>query len=470
LHLIKHILFLFLGALFCVSCNQTSENSCGTAWLGGEVVNPKKDYVIIRQSRSIIDTVALDENNFFFYHFETLDPGMYSFSHNEYQTLFIEPGDSIMLRVNTLEFDESLSYTGKGAAKNNFMMELFLLNEKENELMPSLQLLSPKEFEFKMDSFASGRRNLYNTFVAKKDPSKGFKTIANAAIDYDIYSKKELYISTNLRKKVYNENVDIPADFYNFRSKIDLGNEKLKSYYPYYRYLGFYLDNLAYEVYKDEQPFDRNSHVHNYHKIILFDSMITNEYLKNNLIRTITTRYFLNAENEKNANQMLAHFLEHNSNEEDHKEVSKFAEATMKLMPGHIIPNVMLLTSDNTVKDLHNTLNRPTVIYFWSNKSISHYKNIHTRASELKNKYPEFGFVGINIDTHFKKWLKAIQVSGYNELTEYQFENFNDAEHKLLIDSVNKAMIVDTDGVILNGNTNIFDVNIESQLLGFLNQ
>lgn len=470
MHLIKHILLLFVGGLFCVACNQSSENSCGSAWIGGEVVNPKKDYVIIWQSRKTIDTVALDENNFFLYHFEHLEPGMYFFSHNEYQALYIEPGDSIMLRVNTMEFDESLSYTGKGASKNNFMMELFLLNEKENELMPSLQLLSPKEFEFKMDSFAAGRRNLYDLFASKKDPSEGFKIIADAAINYDIYTKKELYISTNLRKKVYNENVEIPEEFYSFRKNIDLGNAKLRSYYPYYRYLRYYMDNLAYEAYKDEAPFERNSFIHNYHKMILFDSLITDDYLKNNLIRTSATRYFLNAKNEENSKKMLAHFLKLNTSEEDHEEVSKFAEATMTLMPGHTIPNVMLLTSDNTVKDLHSTLNRPTVFYFWSNKSISHYKNIHTRANDLRNKYPEYGFVGINIDAHFKKWLKVIQNSGYNELTEYQFENFDDAEQKLIIDTVNKAIIVDGDGVILNGNTNIFDVTIESQLLGFLNQ
>lgn len=369
-----------------------------------------------------------------------------------------------------MEFDESLSYSGKGASKNNFMMELFLLNEKENELMPSLQLLSPKEFEFKMDSFAAGRRSLYNEFASKKNPSEGFKVIANAAIDYDIYSKKELYISTNLRKKVYNESVEIPEDFYNFRKNIDLGNAKLRSYYPYYRYIRYYMDNLAYEAYKDEASFDRNSFTHNYNKIILFDSLVTNDYLKNSLIRTSATRYFLHAKNEANGQKMLSHFLQLNTNDEDHREVTKFAEATMKLMPGHTIPNVMLLTSDNTVKDLHSTLNSPTVFYFWSNKSISHYKNIHTRANDLRNKYPEYGFVGINIDAHFKKWLKVIQNSGYNELTEYQFENFKDAEQKLIIDTVNKAMIVDGDGVILNGNTNIFDMTIESQLLGFLNQ
>jgi len=470
LHLIKQILLLFFGCLFCVSCDQTSKDGCGNAWIGGEVVNPKRDYVILSKSRDIIDTVFLNDKNFFIYQMEQVDPGIYFFSHNEYQALFIEPGDSIMLRVNTLEFDESLSFTGKGADKNNFMMEMFLLNEQENELMPKFNLLSPSEFEMKMDSFEMNRKEIYEHFMTKKAPSDRFKVIANAATDYAIYSKKELYISANARKKIYNENVEIPDDFYNFRNKVDLGNEQLRSYYPYYRYLGYYMDNLAFESYKDRASYDRTSFLHNYHKSSLIDSLVTNEYLKNNLLRTTAHRYFLHAGTETEGKAMLAHFLKLSTNPDDHKKISEFANATIKLTPGHTIPNVMLLTTDNTVKDLHSVFNQPTVLYFWSNQSIKHYKNIHTRASELRSKYPEYDFVGINIDTHFKKWLKVIKNSGYDDMTEYQFDNFDEAEMTLIIDSVNKAMIVDGDGTILNGNTNIFDLSIEQELLGYINK
>lgn len=470
MHLIKKILLLSFSALLCISCNQSGTDRCGTAWIGGEVVNPKRNYVIVSQGRKIIDTVSLDANNFFLYQFENVDPGLYHFIHNEYQAIYIEPGDSLMLRVNTLEFDESLSFTGKGAPSNNYMIEMFLLNELENEMMPSLYLLSPSDFEKKMDSLAAYRNELYSDFISKKGWSERFKEYARAAIDYDIYSKKELYISANARKKTFDESIEIPASFYDFRKNIDLGNDRLRSYYPYYRYLRYYLDNLAYERYEGEAPYDRNSYVHNDHKCTLIDSLITDEKLKNSLLRTSAHRYFRHAKNKENGMKMLGKFLELSTNEEDHEEISKFALATVRLTPGHIIPNVMLLTTDNTVKDLHSVFNRPTVLYFWSNMSVKHYKNIHTRASELRSKYPEYDFIGINVDQHFKKWRKVIQNSGYNDLTEYQFENFDDAEMKLIIDSVNKAMIIDKDGEILNGNTNIFDITIESELLGFLNK
>jgi len=468
--LIKKILPLLFGCIFCLSCNQSTKEGCGSAWIGGEIVNPKKEYVVISKSRKIIDTVPLDENNFFIYRLEQIESGIYFFSHNEYQAVYIEPGDSIMLRVNTMEFDESLSYTGRGSRKNNFMMDLFLLNEKENELMPKLYLLSPSEFESKMDSLLQGRKQLYNEFSSKETFSDGFKEVANASINYDIYSKKELYISANARKKNYSESVEISESFYNFRKEIDLGNEQLRNYYPYYRYLSYYLDNLSYNQYKEKETYNRNSFAHNYHKSLIIDSLITNDSLRDRLLRHSASLYFLHAKNEANAHTMLAHFLSLSTNTIDHKELTKLANAAINLTPGHKIPNLMLFTTENTVKDLHSILYKPSVIYFWSSKSIKHYKNIHTRANELKGKYPEYNFIGINLDTHFKKWLKVIKNSGYNELMEYQFENYKDAEMTLIIDSYNKAMIVDGKGRILNGNTSIIDRSIETELLGFLNK
>ena len=470
LHLIKKILLLPLVTLFTLSCNQNSQNACGTAWIGGEIVNPKRDHIIISKSRKIIDTISLDANNFFHYKLEHVEPGIYFISHNEYQAIYIEPNDSLMLRVNTMEFDESLSFTGQGSHRNNFLMDLFLLNEQVEDMMSSLNVLSPDVFETKLDSIENQRQILYKEHVSSKNPSKGFKEIAEAAIKYGLYSKRELYIAANSRKKIYNENIEIPESFYDYRENIDYGSEELRNYYPYYRFLSFHLDNLAYELYYKKGNYNRKGFLHNYHKNILIDSLITNDSLRNSLLRTTAHRYFLNAEDEGNERIVLAQFKKFSTHETDKKEVTRLAEATMKLTPGHTIPNLMLLTTDNTVKDLHSTLNKPTVLYFWSNQSIKHYKNIHNKASELNEKYPEFNFIGINIDTHFKKWLKTVKTSGYNEVAEYQFEDFEDAEMKLVINSVNKAMIVDPNGKILDGNANIFDLALENQLLSYLNK
>ena len=470
MRLIKKILFLFLTASTIISCNNTSHKSeCGVSWIGGKIVNPRLDYVIISHNKNLIDTVALDSANSFLYKIENTDPGIYFFNHYEYQALFLEPGDSVMIYVNTIEFDESLSYTGRGAEKNNFLMELYLSNEDVDDNMLAYYTIGPKEFTTTMDSVSSSRKKLFKSFKEKTITSKAFDEVANAAIAYSIYSKKELYISANSKKKIYDESVEIPESFYGFRDSIDLGNEALRNYYPYFRCLGNYLDNLAYDNYQNKEPFDRFSFTHNKNKLIIIDSLITNTSLKNTLSRSALVRYLLNGKNVEEELHMLETFKTINTDSSDIAEVEKLASATIKLATGNEIPNVALVSTDNTLKDLHSIIQKPTVLFFWSGESVKHYRNIHTRSSELREKYPEYNFVGINIDKHFKKWVRTVQNAGYNSQFEFQFESFQDAEQKLLVNYVNKSIIVNKDLKILDGNSNIFSTSIEEQLLGHLN-
>ncbi len=471
MRLIKKILFLFLSVTFLLSCNDASKKSeCGVSWIGGKIVNPKLDYVVISHNRNVIDTVALDSTDSFIYKIDNTDPGIYFFSHYEYQALFLEPGDSVMIYVNTIEFDESLSYSGRGAEKNNFLMELYLLNEDVDDNMLAYYNDGPEEFQAKMDSVSSARHRLFEDFSTKNKASKAFSEIAKASIKYSIYSKKELYISANSKKKVYDESIDIPESFYGFRDSIDYGNEALRNYYPYYRFLGNHLDNLSYEQYKDQEHFDRFSFTHNKHKIKIIDTLITNKSLKNRLYKNSVVRFLLNGKNVEEEMLMLDAFKKLNTDSADIAEVEKLTSATINLAPGKVIPNVAVVTTDNTLKDLHSVIQKPTVLFFWSGESIKHYRKIHTRAAELREKYPEYHFVGINIDKHFKKWRRIVGNAGYNDQFEFQFESFADAEMRLLVNYVNKTIIVDKDHKILDGNSNIFSTSIEEQLLGYLNK
>ncbi|MBT3872702.1 MAG: hypothetical protein HOF75_08760, partial [Flavobacteriaceae bacterium] len=115
--------------LIIISCKNKEDGVPLFTYVGGEIINPKEDYVIFYKDEQFLDSVKLDANNNFIYKAKNIKQGLYSFSHKEYQVFYLKPSDSLMLRVNTLTFDESLSYTGVGAERNNFLMEMFLHNE-----------------------------------------------------------------------------------------------------------------------------------------------------------------------------------------------------------------------------------------------------------------------------------------------------------------------------------------------------
>jgi fructose-specific component phosphotransferase system IIB-like protein len=465
----KKLLFILL-IIFISSCNNTEDKTPIKTYIAGQIVNPKNDFVVLTKDNMVIDTLKLDENNFFKYETDCDEIALYTVHHNENQMFFVEPGDSLILRVNTIDFDESLSFTGRGAEKNNLLMDFFLINEREASQIPLYNLLSPIEFEKKIDSLKAIKTSLYNDFIENNDASSDFKYIASANINYNHYLTKEKYISSNAENLEDIEPKQIPKEFYSHRDKINLGDKKLGTYYPYYRFLNQYLDNLAYQKYKAKSEYNRQSYLHDFNKLKLIDSLVTNDSLKNSLLKTNMKWYLISAKDATEEKNMLDLFLKVNKNKQHQKEMNKLAEATINLVQGNKIPNVLLVNTDNVVKDLHSIISKPTVLYFWSLESVKHYRTIHTKAAELRSKFPEYDFVGINTDTHYKKWLNVVKQSNYNRDREYQFENINDAETKLVINSVSKAIILNKKGEILESNSNLHNTNIENLLVLYLNK
>ena len=468
--MIKNLLLFCTVSFIIFSCKNKEDDAPLFTYVGGEIVNPKGDYVVFYKDEQFLDSIKLDANNHFIYKVENLKPGLYSFSHKEYQVFYLEPSDSLMPRVNTIDFDESLSYTGAGAERNNLLMDMFLHNEEEIELMPKLYKLAPIEFEEKLDSLKNIRSEVYNDYVLKNEPNDRFKEVAEASINYDYYSKKEIYITANERKKGSERYFEIPENFYTYRDHIDFGSEPLRSYFPYYRFLFRYFDNLAMESSNETDFYTRNSLNHSYRKIELIDQTVTNDSLKNSMVMSIAGRYLLNCNEKESQEKILTLFLKTNTSKNDHTEINDLANASMKLTPGNTIPNLSLITTENTIKNIHAVLNNPTVIYFWTAKSMNHNKNIHYRVNELNSKFPEYDFIGINTDSNYNNWISIINKSGFKKGKEFQFENNAKAEKELVIYTVNKAIIVDKNGTIINGSTNLFNINIEESLLGYLNQ
>src|SRR5690554_3909352 len=89
-------------------------------FVGGKIVNPYSNQLLVYKGNKLLDTIVLDQDDRFSYYFEVETPGDYKLTHyNESQTIYLHPGDSILMYANTIEFDESLYFSGPGAQKNN---------------------------------------------------------------------------------------------------------------------------------------------------------------------------------------------------------------------------------------------------------------------------------------------------------------------------------------------------------------
>ena len=127
----KNLRYLFL--LVLAACSKGDKKS-SHVFFAGEIVNPTNEYVVLYRGNTVLDSVKLDKNNRFSFELDSITEGLHHFNHApEYQYIFLEKEDSLLVRLNTIDFDESMVFSGSGSEINNFLLDLFLVNEGEEK-------------------------------------------------------------------------------------------------------------------------------------------------------------------------------------------------------------------------------------------------------------------------------------------------------------------------------------------------
>ena len=457
-----------------VSCKKDGNSDEGdVAFLGGQIINPSDSAVILYKASCIIDTVLLDDNNRFLYKINDLEPSLYTFKHGrEIQMVLLEPQDSIMFRLNTMEFDESLVFTGKGAKKNNYLIERFLENEKENKMIVKISQSSPELFQTSLDSLRDIKNKELKSFNAKNKPSKLFNEIAQANIDYNYYTNKEFYPFLFYRNNERQTFETLPKEFYDYRKDIAYDNKNIKDYFPYYRFLDAHFQNLALSEHfkkSSDNSYQEGSLSYTLGKLDLIDSLVTNDDLKNYLLSNTAFDYLHDTKKESDYDAIFKSFIAKSTNESHKAHFGELVNSLKQLKIGSKIPDLKIVDYNNTDIAIQSIINKPTVIYFWNYINKGHFKKSHYRVKELRVKYPEIDFIAINVNdgNHWKKELKQY---GFGFINEYQFKNPEQAKHTFAINPINKVILLNKKGGIVNANTNMFTIYFEEQLLGLLNR
>ncbi|WP_152611488.1 TlpA family protein disulfide reductase [Psychroserpens damuponensis] len=454
-----------LTCLLFIGCDSKTEIG-DTAYFGGEIVNPNNNYVTIYNNESERDTILLDNRNRFIYKIDDLKAGLYHFTHGgEYQTLLIEPNDSILIRLNTNDFDESLVYTGPGSKKNNYFIKAFLNDEVANKEFSKLQHLEPEVFEKHIYSAKQQKLDYLDRFVAEQEFSLLFKKIAEASINYNYYTHKEKYPFGYFGNNKLIHYKDLPEEFYDYRENVDFNDVSLSGVYSYNKFMDWYFHNTALNKYYHDgnhHKFNRQALDYNLEKLRLIDSVIDNVTIKDYVLKHATKVFVYNSSSAEQSQSMLDSYLEKSSNEIDKTYINNLAKSIINLYPGNPLPNIDILDFNSNVINLKDVIKAPTAIYCWSSNFKYSYRNNHYMMKNLKVKYPDMDFIAINInDMNTYAWKKTLNILKYPTENEYMFKNPNEAIQKFAIANSQKVLIVDKNGYIVESNTDLFSHHID---------
>jgi thiol-disulfide isomerase/thioredoxin len=446
---------LFLITLIC--CKSEDKNT--TTYFGGKIINPKSKSVILYYFEEAIDTLSINKENNFLGKFESLKEGLYHFMHgNEFQYIYLEPKDSLMVRLNTWDFDESLVYAGKGAERNNILIDCFLEEEKQNKIFYDFNKLEPKEFKVKVDSILDLKLETFDNYVKNhSNETDGFKEILKVALTFPAYTKIEIY---PMSYAYYSNTKSFPvidADFYEYRKDISLNNDSLMYYSPYSRYIINYLYNKTYALgyapttndYSEEFTLDL---------LNIISSEVTSETTKNAFLKQTVIGHFYKKSSCKLNSKTFDTFFKLSTNEKDKEQIRRLIRDTNKLPLNKELQDFTIIDYNHTKQTVKDIIkNKNTVLFFWSPEFVAK-PYIVSRIKYLSNKYPNINFIEINIQGNTTDRIKKLDIK--NQF----YINKDSKAHKFLTSKMPRVVLVNKKGKVVNGYASISSNNLAPYL------
>ena len=446
----KHFGLIFLMILLCTASSCKKKVYSDRIFFGGQIVNPSSTYVTLYKDNKTIDSLPLNLNYRFFKYYDSLDSGIYKIEHiPEYKSVFLEKGDSIWTRINASSFDESIVYSGRGSAKNNFMMDLLLSFEKENSFLSSKYSSDSETFTKIIDSLLIEKKNKWILMDSINQLSPIAQKITQAAYIYPYATRKERYAL--LRGTFWDKKRD--SIYFDYRKYLSHSETDLAFFDPYINYVLNYLSEKALD--SSENYFrNRQKTSFNIKRLQLIKSHIKGNVLRNNLSRAVAFEELMKIENNKHHEKFLQQFLMVNTSKSYLKEVLDLHNDIENMSAGKKLPELKLQNHRLDIVSTDELIENPTIFYFWSQTQMSHYRNTVLKVKDLEKKYPEFQFKGVCIQPFNEIVFEVHRMMNIDPETQLAFVNFDKDSKKWVLSLLNRAIVVDANGNIKEGFAN----------------
>jgi len=450
--ILVNILFFFN------SCNNDDPN---VFFIGGEIINPSSSSVNIYRNNIKIDSIELDADNKFFKQIDNANSGIYRIEHlPEYQNILVDKGDSIWIRVNGEDFNESLSFTGKGSSKNNFLIDISNYLYNEDEYLSTIYSENSIRFKEIIDSLLKDKENIWNDFINSGEQSKLAEKVTKSSILYSYANRLERYAL--LRGSNWNSSDS--QEYFKYRDDLNLNDKDLILFEPYITYLMNYFNKSVLDS-SQVYFYQKNNTDFNIKKLVLIDTEIKDDNLKNILSRATAIEELLNFNNHNFHERFIGYYSYINSSQTYYDEIIRLHNDINKMQIGNKLPEIDLMNFNQSIissDDVFN--NKKTLIYFWSQTQMNHYRRTIRRVNELKEKFPQYRYVGICIQPYNDLVNQAQAILNVTIDDQFSFTNFEKSSKDWVLTYLNKAIIIDRKSKIIDGFGNLFSNSIEQSL------
>ncbi len=136
----------------------------------------------------------------------------------ESTTLFLSPGDNLRLTVNAASFDQTLRYTGSGAAANNYLalsiksFDVGMANNPQRKIPIS----TPVQMRAATTAYRQQRLDFFARYAAQHPVPKVFRAYVRQSADFEQASTLLYYGNFHINHPAQYHNEPLPSGFDDF--------------------------------------------------------------------------------------------------------------------------------------------------------------------------------------------------------------------------------------------------------------
>lgn len=436
----------FIGFLF-IGCYTSEESK--TTYFGGKIINPKSRYVILSDNYNFNDTIYLKKDNSFLGSYKKVKKGLYFFKHGpEHQYVYIEPQDSLLFRLNTWNFDESLVFSGDNAQRNNLLIDSFLEKEQDEKNFSKLYNLSQEVFFKKIDSIKKIKEEKISFIKNKNTFSKEFIELLEIALLYPVYTYSERYAIHNTTKEVPEK---LSNSYFDYRTNINFQKDSLIFFSPYYTLM---IDKLYNDVYlkagnPDNFTLDLLDNI---------NSNISSEEIKNKLLYNTIISHFFEKPNSNSRYQSFFMFFKLNTDIEQKKNIQRLVNDLKLLNSGEKMPSFNLINAKGVLENVSDIIKGKNTVILLKDHKYAADDWVASRTNYLIKNNPDVTFVLINLCDSSKRYTKKIAIKHQYTLPK------NSPVFEFSSSKFPRMILVNKQGIVQNGYTSLSAKNINSQV------
>ena len=447
----KSILLLLL--FFICSCKMDQNARVfdnQTVFVTGQIQNQINDKVVLSIGEErIVESI---QNGRFAIEMD-LDKSVYAaFNHgDQLNYLFLRPGDSLNIVLDATGTTDALTFSGGRRLENQFLTE-------KKALRSSFQLNSttvfnkpPNEFSNVVQTYQSGVADLLEKYTNQNqemDPlfkkQQGYLTsyeMGSLLLDYPLFKNDGLSES------------NLPSDYFDFLSDIELNNAVVQNTQEYTSFIRSYIARQT-KLATSKNNIDQTYHplAWTQSKIKVIENEVTLPNIRANMITESVEWHLYNFACE-NIDSLISIFKSTNPDPEVALRINSFANRCQALRPGKIAPTFSGIDMDGNVFRSSSMVGKNIYIDIWATwcgpckKETPYFEQLIKQYEDN----PNIAFISISFDENKDAWdryMKSKNLNGIQLISPKAFES--KMANSYGIANIPRFILIDKNGKLIN--------------------